>query len=158
MNPAVVIALLNEFLGLDGSEVYILPTKDLLDWPIQSGQESSSWRCQRRFVSGVAKVRTPGKQEIPEPADDEAIVFVHYFRAGLWLPYDEMVIKVLKHFKVYLHQLTPNAIVRMSLFAWAARSEGVKASPGPSPPCTDCTTNLSWSSPMDYRARPTMGV
>ena len=55
-------------------------------------------------------------------------MFVHYFRAGLRLPCDEMVIKVLKLFEVYLHQLTPNAIVRMSLFAWAARSEGVKAS------------------------------
>ena len=80
------------------------------------------------LISDVSKVRLPGKQEIPEPADDEAIVFVHYFRAGLRLPCDEMVIKVLKLFEVYLHQLTPNAIVRMGLFAWAARSEGVKAS------------------------------
>lgn len=69
------------------------------------------------LISDVSKVRLPGKQEIPEPADDEAIVFVHYFRADFWLPCDEMVTKVLKLFEVYLHQLTPNAIVRMGLFA-----------------------------------------
>ena len=80
------------------------------------------------LISDVSKVQLPSQQEIPEPADDEAVVFVHYFQAGLRLPCDEMVIKVLKLFEVYLHQLTPNAIVRMGLFTWAARSEGVKAS------------------------------
>ena len=39
-----------------------------------------------------------------------------------------MVSKVLKLFEVYLHQLMPNTIVRLSLFAWEARSEGAKAS------------------------------
>jgi Putative gypsy type transposon len=55
-------------------------------------------------------------------------VFVHNFQAGLRLPCDEMVIKVLKLFEVYLHQLNPNAIVRMGLFTWASRSKGVKVS------------------------------
>ena len=80
------------------------------------------------LINDVSKVRLPGNQEIPEHADDEAVVFVHYFRAGLCLPCDDMVVKVLKLFEVYLHQLTPNAIVRMGLFACAARSEGAKAS------------------------------
>jgi hypothetical protein len=32
---------------------------------------------------------------------------------------------VLKNFKIYLHQLTPNAIVRLSIFIWALRSQGM---------------------------------
>lgn len=58
-------------------------------------------------------------QETLEPSEDEAVVFVDYFRACLRLPCDDMVAKVLKLFEVYLHQLTPNAIVRLGLFAWA---------------------------------------
>jgi hypothetical protein len=33
-----------------------------------------------------------------------------------------MIGEVLKNFKIYLHQLTPNAIVRLSVFIWALRS------------------------------------
>ena len=80
------------------------------------------------LISDISMVRLPGNQETLEPSEDEAVVFVDYFRAGLHLPCDDMVDKVLKLFKVYLHQLTPNAIVRLGLFAWAARSEGAKAS------------------------------
>jgi hypothetical protein len=36
-----------------------------------------------------------------------------------------MIGKVLKNFKIYLHQLTPNAIVRLSVFIWALRSQGM---------------------------------
>jgi hypothetical protein len=33
--------------------------------------------------------------------------------------------EVLENFEIYLHQLTPNAIVRFSVFIWALRSQGV---------------------------------
>ena len=81
------------------------------------------------LISDVSKVRLPGRQETPEPADDEAVVFVHYFRAGLRLPCDDMVIKVLKLFEVYLHQLTPNAISEdgaLCLGRSVKRSEGIR--------------------------------
>jgi hypothetical protein len=32
---------------------------------------------------------------------------------------------VLKNFEIYLHQLTPNAIVRLSVYIWALRSQGM---------------------------------
>jgi hypothetical protein len=35
-----------------------------------------------------------------------------------------MIGKVLKRFEIYLHQLTPNAIVRLSVYIWALRSQG----------------------------------
>ena len=57
------------------------------------------------LISDVSKVRLPKDQETLEPEDDEAIIFVDYFRVGLRLPCDEMVPKILKLFEVYLHQL-----------------------------------------------------
>jgi hypothetical protein len=38
-----------------------------------------------------------------------------------------MIWEVLKNFEIYVHQLTPNAIVRLSVFIWALRSQGMDA-------------------------------
>jgi hypothetical protein len=48
--------------------------------------------------------------------DDEVIVFKSFFRAGLQFPLYDMIGEVLKNFEIYLHQLTPNAIVRISVY------------------------------------------
>jgi hypothetical protein len=37
-----------------------------------------------------------------------------------------MIADVLKKFGIYFHQLTPNAIVRLSVYIWALRSQGVE--------------------------------
>ena len=59
------------------------------------------------------------------PKVDEVVLFKSFFRAGLQFPLKEMIGEVLKNFKIYLHQLTPNAIVRLSVFIWALRSQGM---------------------------------
>jgi hypothetical protein len=41
------------------------------------------------------------------------------------------VVEVLKIFQIFFHQITPEAIIRMGMFAWAARSQG----PEPSAKC-----------------------
>jgi hypothetical protein len=38
-----------------------------------------------------------------------------------------MIGEVFKKFKIYLHQLTPNAIVRLRVYVWALRSQGKSA-------------------------------
>jgi hypothetical protein len=38
------------------------------------------------------------------------------------------VVEVLKMYQVYLHQLTPEAIIRMGIFVWAMRSQGLEPS------------------------------
>jgi hypothetical protein len=68
-----------------------------------------------------------GEEIIPEPKEDEVVVFKSFFRAGLWFPLYEMVGEVLKKFEIYLPQLTPNAIVRLSIYIWALRSQGKSA-------------------------------
>jgi hypothetical protein len=67
-------------------------------------------------------VRFAGEETTPVPKDDEVVVFKSFFRAGLRLPLNEMIGEVLNFFEIYLHQLTPNAIVRLSVFIWALRS------------------------------------
>jgi hypothetical protein len=53
------------------------------------------------------------------------VVFRSFYRAGLRFPLKEMIGEVLENFEIYLHQLTPNTIVRLSVFIWALRSQGV---------------------------------
>jgi hypothetical protein len=70
-------------------------------------------------------VRFVREETIPEPKKDEVVVFKSFFRAGLRFPLNEMIGVVLKNFEIYLHQLTPNAIVRLNVFIWALRSQGM---------------------------------
>jgi hypothetical protein len=72
-------------------------------------------------------IRFAGDQVITEPKEDEVVAFKSFFRAGLWFPLYDMIGKVLKRFEIYLHQLTPNAIVRLSIYIWALRSQGKSA-------------------------------
>jgi hypothetical protein len=69
-------------------------------------------------------VRFARQEVIPEPRNDEVVAFKSFFRAGLRFPLYEMIGEVLKKFEIYLHQLTPNAIVRLSVYIWALRSQG----------------------------------
>jgi hypothetical protein len=61
-----------------------------------------------------------------KPEKDEVVVFKSFFKAGLRFPLNGMIADVLKKFGIYLHQLTPNAIVRLSVYIWALRSQGVE--------------------------------
>jgi hypothetical protein len=54
-------------------------------------------------------------------------VFKSFFRAGLRFPLYDMIWEILKRFEIYLHQLTPNAIVRLSIYIWVLRSQGKSA-------------------------------
>jgi hypothetical protein len=64
-------------------------------------------------------VRFAREEIIPEPREDEVVVFKSFFRAGLRFPLYEMIGEVLKKFEIYLHQLTSNAIVRLIVYIWA---------------------------------------
>jgi hypothetical protein len=71
-------------------------------------------------------VRFGGEETIPKPQNDEVVVFKSFFKAGLRFPLHGMIAEVLEKFEIYLHQLTPNAIVRLSVYIWALRSQGVE--------------------------------
>jgi hypothetical protein len=64
------------------------------------------------------------EETTPTPEKDEVVVFRSFFRAGLRFPLNKMIGEVLENYEIYLHQLTPKAIVRLSVFIWALRSQG----------------------------------
>jgi hypothetical protein len=70
-------------------------------------------------------IRFAGEETTLVPKDDEVVVFKSFFRVGLRFPLNEMIGEVLKFFEIYLHQLTPNAVVRLNVFIWALRSQGM---------------------------------
>jgi hypothetical protein len=61
-------------------------------------------------------IRFAGEETILETKKDEVVIFKIFFRAELRFPLNEMVRVVLKNFEIYLHQLTPNTIVRLNIF------------------------------------------
>lgn len=72
-------------------------------------------------------IRFAADEIIAEPKDYEAVVFRSFFYARLCFPMYEMIVEVLKKFEIYLHQLTSNEIVILSVYIWALRSQGVSA-------------------------------
>jgi hypothetical protein len=58
------------------------------------------------------------EEVVPQPKEDEVVVFKS-FKAGLQFPLHEMIGEVLKNFEIYVHTLTPNAIVRLSVYIWS---------------------------------------
>jgi hypothetical protein len=61
-------------------------------------------------------IRFGGEETTLTPENDEVVVFRSFFRSVLRFPLNEMIGEVLENFETYLHQLTPNAIVRLNVF------------------------------------------
>jgi hypothetical protein len=72
-------------------------------------------------------IRFGGEETTPKPQKDEIVIFKSFLKASLRFPLNRMIADVLNKFGIYLHQLTPNAIVRLSVYIWALRSQMVEA-------------------------------
>jgi hypothetical protein len=80
-----------------------------------------------RYFRDLSIVRADeGEKTCPHPEENEVVVYRSFLKAGLRFPLSNFIVEVLKIFEVYLHQLTPEAIIRLNIFAWAARSQGLK--------------------------------
>jgi hypothetical protein len=58
-----------------------------------------------------------------------------FMKAGLQFPLHRMLVEVLKRFEIFLHQLTPKALIKLGVFIWAMRSQGLE-------PDVDCFCNI----------------
>jgi hypothetical protein len=47
-------------------------------------------------------------------------------KVGHRFPLNKFLVEVLKTFEIYLHQITPEAIIRMEIFIWALRIQGLE--------------------------------
>jgi hypothetical protein len=71
-------------------------------------------------------IRFGGEETTLKLEKDEIVVFKSFLKAGLRFPLNKMIADVLKKFGIHFHQLTPNAIVRLIVYIWALRSQGVE--------------------------------
>jgi hypothetical protein len=81
---------------------------------------------QRNRMIGTA--RAPGRETVPKPRDNEVVIFRDLLFAGLRFPLHPAVVDILCYFDIYLYQLTPNAILRLSVYMWICRTTEIKPS------------------------------
>jgi hypothetical protein len=80
-----------------------------------------------RYFRDISIVRADaGEKTSPTPEEDEVVIFQSFLKAGLRFPLSSFVVEVLNTFQIYLHQITPEAIIRMGIFVWAVRSQGLE--------------------------------
>jgi hypothetical protein len=82
-----------------------------------------------RYFRDISIVRVGGENIVPLTEADEVVVFRSFMKAELRFPLDKMLVEVLKTFEIYLHQLTPEAIIKVGVFIWAMRSQGLEPDP-----------------------------
>jgi hypothetical protein len=66
------------------------------------------------FVKDEAHL--PGAKTVPEPRDEEAVMYEDFFVAGLLMLLHLVLAIILLHFQAQLHQLMLNAIAQLSNF------------------------------------------
>jgi hypothetical protein len=81
-----------------------------------------------RYFQDMSIVRAAGDNNVPAPEENEVVIYRSFFKAGLRFPLSRFVVEVLKTYQIFLHQLTPEAILRMGVFVWAVRSQGIEPS------------------------------
>jgi hypothetical protein len=66
-----------------------------------------------RYFRDISIVRAGGDNTAPAPEADEVVVYRSFMKAGLRFPLSKFLVEVLKTFENFLHQITPEAIIRM---------------------------------------------
>jgi hypothetical protein len=82
-----------------------------------------------RYFQDMSIVRADNEDRtVPVPEENEVVIYRSFFKAGLRVPLSRFVVEVLKIYEIFLHQITPEAIIRMRIFIWAVRSQGLEPS------------------------------
>jgi hypothetical protein len=69
-----------------------------------------------KYFRDTTIVRARGENIVPLPEADEVVVYKGFMKAGLRFPSHKMLVEVLKRFEIYLHQLTPEALIKIGVF------------------------------------------
>jgi hypothetical protein len=81
-----------------------------------------------RYFRDMSIVRADADRVVHVPEENEVVIYRSFFKAGLRFPLSRFVVEVLKTYQIFLHQNTPEAIIRMGIFVWAMRSQGLEPS------------------------------
>jgi hypothetical protein len=124
-------------------------TDDINNYDAESGGEDSEdqpWRpshavfgkstinqshldnMRGRYFRDMSIVRADVDRAVPAPEENEVVIYRSFFKAGLRFQLSRFVVEVLKIYQIFLHQITPEAIIRMGIFVLAVRSQGLEPS------------------------------
>jgi hypothetical protein len=124
-------------------------TDDSDNYDVESGGEDSedrTWRpshaifekstikqshldnMRGRYFRDMSILRADVDRVVPAPEENKVVIFRSFFKAGLRFPLSRFVVEVLKTYQIFLHQITPEAVIRMGIFVWAVRSQGLEPS------------------------------
>jgi hypothetical protein len=78
-----------------------------------------------KYISDIGMVRL-GKKMTSLCQRRMRVVFQSFLKVGLQFSLHKMVVEVLKRYDIYLHELTPNTIMRFGVFIWEVLSQGVE--------------------------------
>jgi hypothetical protein len=81
-----------------------------------------------RYFRDMSIVRVGGDSTAPALEENKVVIYQSFLKAGLRFPLSKFVVEVLKIYQIFLHQITPEAIIRMGIFVWAVRSQGLEPS------------------------------
>jgi hypothetical protein len=72
--------------------------------------------------------RAPGRETVLKPWENEVVIIRDLLFAELRFPLHPTIVDILQYFDIYLHQLTPNAILRLLVYMWICRTTKIKPS------------------------------
>jgi hypothetical protein len=81
-----------------------------------------------RYFRDISIMRAGGDNNVPAAGENEVVIYRSFFKAGLRFPLSKFMVEVLKIYQIFLHQITHEAIIRMGIFDWAVRSQGLEPS------------------------------
>jgi hypothetical protein len=111
----------------DDSDSYDVESgdEDSEDWPWRpshtifgksSIKQSHIDAMRGRYFCDMSIVRVGGDNTAPASEENELVVYRSFLKAGLRFPLSKFVVEVLRIFQIFLHQITPEAIIRMGMF------------------------------------------
>jgi hypothetical protein len=111
----------------DDSDSYDVESgdEDSEDWPwrpshtifVKSTIKQSHVDAMReRYFHYMSIIRVGGDSTGPALEENEVVIYRSFLKAGLRFPLSKFVVEVLKIYQIFLHQITPEAIIRMGIF------------------------------------------
>jgi hypothetical protein len=88
-----------------------------------------------KYFYDISIVRVGGENNVPLPEADEVVVFKSFMKVGIRFPLHKMLDEVLNRFEIYLHQLTPKALIKVRISIWVIKSQVLE-------PDADCFCNI----------------
>ena len=99
---------------------------------IKKGQNEA---MKGKYFHDISIVWAGGENTVPLPEVDEVVVFKSFMKADLRFPLHKMLVEMLNRFEICLHQLIPKALIKVRIFIWVMRSQGLE-------PDVDCFCNI----------------